>query len=90
MTMTCTTATMPCSITQTRTPWRAAAGSVSHWYLYGPAVDEILADEKVTTPGHYGDTRWLLADKDGTVRDAIDSTDHLKEQHQVRSLRQHH
>ena len=57
----------------------SAAGNVSHWYLYGPAVDEILADEKITTPGHYGDTRWLLADKDGTVRDAIDSTDHLKE-----------
>jgi RHS repeat-associated protein len=59
-------------------------GSATHWYLYGPAVDQILADEKINTPGHEGDTRFALCDQQGTVRDVIDSSatgtvlDHIK------------
>ncbi|MDD3470435.1 MAG: hypothetical protein PHE53_10745 [Thermoguttaceae bacterium] len=37
---------------------------LSHRYMYGPAVDQILADEAVG-----GDTYWTLTDHQNTVRD---------------------
>ena len=42
--------------------------TITHRYLHGPAVDQILADE--TASG----TLWPLADYQGTVRDLVDST----------------
>jgi RHS repeat-associated protein len=42
-------------------------GTQTHRYLYGPRVDEILADETLTG------VNWALTDNQGTVRDVIDS-----------------
>jgi RHS repeat-associated protein len=42
-------------------------GNQTHRYLYGPGVDQILADETQTT------VNWALVDNLGTVRDVIDS-----------------
>ena len=39
-------------------------------YLYGPATDEILADEKITT-GTAGAVTWSLGDNLGTIRDLV-------------------
>src|SRR5204862_344979 len=43
-------------------------GSRTHRYLYGPAVDQVLADEDIA-----GDVHWLLADNLGSIRDVTDS-----------------
>jgi RHS repeat-associated protein len=42
-------------------------GTQTHRYLYGPSVDEILADETSTSEN------WALVDNQGTVRDVVDS-----------------
>jgi RHS repeat-associated protein len=42
-------------------------GKQTHRYLYGPGVDQILADE--TAPS----VNWALVDNQGSVRDVIDS-----------------
>jgi RHS repeat-associated protein len=44
-------------------------GDLTHRYLYGPHVDQILADEPVTSVSSAGDLLWPLADHLGTVRD---------------------
>ncbi len=43
--------------------------ALSQRYLYGSAVDEILAVEDAA-----GDLLWGLADHEGTIRDIVDST----------------
>ncbi|GAC1460231.1 MAG: hypothetical protein NVS2B14_02100 [Chamaesiphon sp.] len=52
-------------------------GTLTHRYLYGPMVDQILADENTQ-----GQVLWALADNQGTVRDLVDSsgtvTNHIK------------
>jgi RHS repeat-associated protein len=40
------------------------ADNLTHRYLFGPAVDQVLADEDAS-----GDVSWLLADHEGTIRD---------------------
>ncbi len=45
------------------------AADLAHRYLWGPAVDQILADEQVASPGTPGGVLWPLADNLGTVRD---------------------
>jgi RHS repeat-associated protein len=45
------------------------AGALTDRYLYGPAVDQVLADESGS-----GKISWLLGDDLGTVRDVIDSS----------------
>ena len=42
-------------------------------YLYGPATDEILADEKITTgtTSTAGTVTWSLGDNLGTIRDLV-------------------
>jgi RHS repeat-associated protein len=45
------------------------SGTLRHRYLYGPAVDQILADQGAT-----GGVLWALVDNRGSVRDVIDST----------------
>jgi hypothetical protein len=47
-----------------------AATAPSHRYLWGPAVDQILADEQVAT-GSPADVRWPMADWQGTVRGGL-------------------
>ena len=47
----------------------ASASDLSHRYLWGPAVDQLLADERVESLGTAGDVVWPLTDNLGTVRD---------------------
>jgi len=50
---------------------------LSHRYLWGPATDELLADETAdlvgggATPGTTDDVAWVLADHQGSVRDLV-------------------
>jgi len=43
-------------------------GNLTHRYLYGPGVDQIIADQNSS-----GQVLWALTDNQGTVRDVIDS-----------------
>ncbi len=45
------------------------AANLSHRYVWGPAVDQLLADEQVTSTQTAGNVVWPLADNLGTVRD---------------------
>jgi RHS repeat-associated protein len=47
----------------------AAAADLSHRYLWGQAVDQLLADEQVDDLQTPGDVLWPLADHLNTVRD---------------------
>jgi RHS repeat-associated protein len=47
----------------------SATGDVSNRYLWGPAVDQILADEQITDPTAPGNILWPLTDHLNTVRD---------------------
>ncbi len=44
-------------------------GDLTNRYLYGPAVDQILADEQLDSLTAPGDVLWPLTDNLGTVRD---------------------
>ncbi len=44
------------------------SGNQTNRFLYGPAVDQVLADEDVQ-----GNVLWMLADNIGTIRDVVDS-----------------
>ena len=49
-----------------------AATDLSHRYLWGPAVDQLLADEQVHYDGlqpEFGNVVWTLTDNENTVRD---------------------
>ncbi|NLE36796.1 MAG: RHS repeat-associated core domain-containing protein, partial [Pirellulaceae bacterium] len=51
-------------------------GEPTHRYLWGPAVDMLLADEAVNsgpdqTPGTADDVRWTLGDHQNSVRDIL-------------------
>jgi RHS repeat-associated protein len=46
-----------------------ATGAVANRYLWGPAVDQILADEQITDPTAPGNILWPLTDHLNTVRD---------------------
>jgi len=46
-----------------------AAGDVSHRYLWGEMVDQLLADEQVTTTSSAGSVLWTLGDQIGSLRD---------------------
>jgi RHS repeat-associated protein len=57
------------------TPVTLTANTLSHRYLNGPAVDQVMCDEQLapvtggydlTTPGN---VVWTLADNEGTIRD---------------------
>jgi RHS repeat-associated protein len=50
----------------------ATAADVSHRYLWGPQVDQLFADEQVTTTGSAGNVLWALSDNLGTVIDIAD------------------
>ena len=45
------------------------AANLSHRYLSGQAVDQVFADEQVTSPQTPGNVVWTLTDNLGTVRD---------------------
>ena len=46
-----------------------AASDLSHRYLWGSAVDQILADEQVSSMQAPGNVLWTLTDAQNTVRD---------------------
>ena len=43
-------------------------GTLTHRYLHGPQIDQVLAEETAD-----GQVRWALTDNQGTVRDVIDN-----------------
>ena len=51
------------------------AANLSHRYLWGPAVDQLMADEQLSAPGGSdnlttpGNVVWALTDNENTVRD---------------------
>lgn len=47
------------------------AGAVEHRYLWGPAVDQIMADEVDFSTSGYEETSWALTDHLNTVRDWV-------------------
>lgn len=53
----------------------AASSNLSHRYLWSNAVDELLADEQVTSLSTGGNTLWGLADHLGTIRDIADANE---------------
>ncbi len=48
-----------------------SAGAPTGRILWGPAVDQILAEETLTSPGTPGSVLWPLTDNEGTVRDEV-------------------
>jgi RHS repeat-associated protein len=48
-------------------------GTQTHRYLYGPGVDQILADENAS-----GEVLWALADNQGTIRDLLDTAGNIQ------------
>jgi RHS repeat-associated protein len=50
----------------------SGASSLSHRYLWSNQVDELLADEQVTSLSTGGNTLWGLGDHLGTLRDIAD------------------
>lgn len=51
-----------------------ATADLNHRYLWGPAVDQLLADEDLTNLTSPGTVLWPLTDHLGTVRDWINSS----------------
>jgi len=49
------------------------AGARTQRYLYGPQIDQVLADERAAGPVY-----WTLGDQQGSVRDIADSTGMLR------------
>jgi RHS repeat-associated protein len=51
-----------------------SAGSLTHRYIHGPRIDQLLADEQLTAgqPGP-GIVLWAITDHLGTARDIVDS-----------------
>ena len=51
------------------------ATDLSHRYLWGPAVDQLLADEQVhsLTNAASNETLWALADRQGSITDMVDN-----------------
>jgi RHS repeat-associated protein len=45
------------------------AGALANRYMHGPVIDQILADEQVSSLSSPGDVLWPLIDNLGTVRD---------------------
>ncbi len=50
----------------------SSASNLSHRYLWSEQVDQLLADEQITSPSVPGNTLWGLADNLGSLRDIAD------------------
>ncbi len=46
-------------------------GNLTNRILHGPQVDQVFADEEVTSLSTEGDTLWMLTDMLGSVRDVV-------------------
>ena len=56
------------------------SGNLTNRFLNPRAIDQILANEQVTSTSSAGTVAWLLPDNEGTIRDIVDSSgleDHL-------------
>ena len=51
---------------------------LSHRYLWGPGVDQLLADEQVSSLESAGEVLWAIADNQGSIKDVIDSNGDLR------------
>ena len=49
----------------------AGASDLKDRYLWAPAVDQLLADEQVTSLGSAGTVSWAFTDQENTVRDVV-------------------
>ena len=49
-------------------------GDLSHRYLWGAAVDQLLADEQINGASTAGEVLWALTDHLGSVRDLVDNS----------------
>jgi RHS repeat-associated protein len=61
--------------------WSSSTGiaTLEHRYLYGPAVDQVLAQENVSTNLTVpGSVLWMLADNQGTVHDLVNNSGQLQ------------
>ena len=65
------------------TPGGSGGAVLSERYLYGPAVDEILAR---TSSG--GTTAWYLTDHEGSVRDIVNTSGNELDHLVIRQLRE--
>ncbi len=54
------------------------SGNLTDRYLWGPGVNNILADEQVVSLGSAGTVYWSLPDNQGSVANVIDSSGTLK------------
>jgi RHS repeat-associated protein len=56
------------------------AGDLSHRYLWGDAVDQLLADEQIdwSDTDADGEVLWAITDNLGSVRDVLDSNGDLR------------
>jgi hypothetical protein len=48
------------------------AANLTDRYLWGPKVDQLLADEQVTSLAADGNVLWTLGDNQNTIRDVVD------------------
>ena len=60
------------------TPVDLEASDLTHRYVWGPGVDQLLADEQVTSLEAAGEVLWAMTDNVGSVRDVIDSDGDLR------------
>jgi YD repeat-containing protein len=58
----------------------STANDLSHRYLWGEAVDQLFADEQVnwTDSDADGEVLWAITDRQGSVRDMVDSSGKLR------------
>ena len=62
-------------------------------YLWGPAVDQLLADENYSNPvapnpdGHRQYTLWALSDNQNSVRDLVTDSGHAGTAHRLQTVR---
>ncbi len=54
------------------------SGNLTERYLWGPAVNQVLAQEAVSSPSSAGTVYWSLPDNQGSIANVIDSSGTLK------------
>jgi type VI secretion system secreted protein VgrG len=63
-----------------------ADSNLTHRYLWGDVVDQLFADEQVTSLGSAGAAYWTMTDHQGTVRDVLDSDGKLRIHRQLNAF----
>src|SRR5204862_7613960 len=52
--------------------------NLSHRYVWGEVVDQLFADEQVTSLSSAGSTYWMMTDGQGSITDVLDSNGKLR------------